>query len=136
MEPLTKQEEKNLFADVRKYNVDFVVSIGVAKMFWDELPEGCLGVFYEPDKIVLPRWFKVIGTIRPGVDHVEDFQDLLPTIGHELVHFKQYTENPVGYKFRKNRLIARWTIEPPAFEEEKRIRELIGRKEHNQENYG
>jgi len=136
MKRLDDRERDVILRHLEDNKFQFAIPIAPVNFFWAKLKMGCLGSFYRPDIIKLPLWYYKTSMSLRGVKFVSDMIDLLPTIGHELIHMKQFIDNPIGYMFKKNRLIARWTIEPEAKAEEERIRAILGNEEHNQENYG
>jgi len=121
---------------IAQNDLHFALPWQSASYQWADLDEECLGRFWEPDRIDLPNWYRDQCLIVKNDLKIDDFDMLLPTIGHELVHLKQFSERPSWYLFAKCRLWARWTIEPPAFAEEKRIRIAMDNAGQNQENYG
>jgi len=133
MHRIFKQERDAIYKHLDDFDFEFVVPLAVVEFYWDDLSEGCMGSFYRPNIVKLPMWYHVTATSPKGVEFATDMVDLLPTIGHEVFHMKQFIDNPALYMFAKNRLVARWTIEKRAVAEGKRIRKIIGREEHNQE---
>ena len=136
MKKLMRQERSAIYKHLDDFKFEFVLPLASINFYWAELPEGCMGSFYRPDIIKLPRWYYDTAMSPRNTLYVKDMVDLLPTIGHEIIHMRQFIDNPTSYMFLKNRLVAKWTIEPEAIAEGDRIRLIIGRTEHNQKNNG
>jgi hypothetical protein len=93
-------------------NVDFV---------WDDgmtVDNGMMGKFYPINKIHLPMRFRY---------NMAELPLLLPTVAHEVVHYRQYMEKGM-YKWALANcpLWRRWTIEPEAVAMEKMVEKNLG----------
>jgi len=90
-------------------------------LYWDEsmVKSGTLGAYH--------WYFPADLRISTVGKHALDL--IVPVVCHELRHAWQHQTMGVAYLAKANRLWARWTIEPSAYEVERAAEKILGQEQ-------